>query len=213
MISVACVLKSGGYYAADWVARLQGAVETHLQAPHRFVCLSDVPVPCERIALQTDWPGWWAKIELFRAGLFRGPVLYFDLDNVIVGPLDDMIRTAPGMTMVRDFAGGDRGWHNSSVMSWLGDMSCVHRFLADRPHVLMQTYQRTRDGRIGDQALTEDVLCETGLAVGTFTPGRVVSYKWAARDGLPEGASVVQFHGKPKPDQVSADWVRRAWAA
>jgi hypothetical protein len=32
----------------------------------RFVCLADTPVTCERWPLLDDWPGWWAKMELFR---------------------------------------------------------------------------------------------------------------------------------------------------
>lgn len=89
-LTIACVLRSGGVYDAEWVAKLQRGVARHMTLPHRFVCLSDVDVPCERIPLVTDWPGWWSKIELFRKGLFDGPVLYTDLDSVITGPLDGM---------------------------------------------------------------------------------------------------------------------------
>src|SRR5947209_20113122 len=57
MLTIACVLRSGGPYNADWVTGLQGNVARF--APlHRFVCLSDVDVPCERVPLITGWPGW-----------------------------------------------------------------------------------------------------------------------------------------------------------
>ena len=84
MTNVACVLRSGGPYDASYVARLRDGVERHLPSA-RFVCLSDVEVPCERIPLATSWPRNWAKIELFTPGLWDGPVLFIDLDTDVVG--------------------------------------------------------------------------------------------------------------------------------
>src|SRR4051812_39102361 len=89
-LTVACVYRSGGrQYSSRYVDVLQSMVARHLSLPHRFVCLTDVTdVGCERIPLETDWPGFYAKIELFRPGLFHGPVLYLDLDTVIHGSID-----------------------------------------------------------------------------------------------------------------------------
>ena len=74
-LTVACVLRSGGAYGPQHVAGLQAQV-AHWLPRASFVCLSDVPVPCERIALQSAWPGWWAKMELFRH--LTGRTLYLD---------------------------------------------------------------------------------------------------------------------------------------
>ena len=51
-LTVACVLKTGGCYNAEYVRRLKCGVDAHLRG-HRFVCLSDTDVPCERIPLTT----------------------------------------------------------------------------------------------------------------------------------------------------------------
>ena len=117
MLTVACVLKSGGTYTPEWVGRLRAGVKRHLPREHMFVCLSDVDVPSMRIPLEHDWPGWWSKMELFR---LPGPILYFDLDTAIVGSLSDIAdyiaeAKAP-FTMLRDFyAPSHRG---SGVMAW-----------------------------------------------------------------------------------------------
>ena len=88
-LTVACVYRSGGkMYSTEYVRVLRDMVARNLTRPHRFVCLSDVEVPCERIPLITDWPGFYAKIEIFRRGLFQGPVLYFDLDTIIHGSIE-----------------------------------------------------------------------------------------------------------------------------
>ena len=90
MLTVACVLWQGRFrrrrkmYGTDWVLRLKNMVKRNLPVPHRFVCLSNVDVPCERIPLIHDWPGWFSKIELHRPGLFKDRVLYIDLDELIL---------------------------------------------------------------------------------------------------------------------------------
>ena len=56
-----------------------------------FECLSDVPVPGVKCTpLKYDWPDWWVKMELFRPDI-RGDFLCTDLDNVFLGPLDDIL--------------------------------------------------------------------------------------------------------------------------
>src|SRR5690606_1980673 len=51
-------------------------------------CLSDLDVP-NRIPLKYDWPGWWAKMELFRPDL-DGGLLFFDLDTIIAGSCEEI---------------------------------------------------------------------------------------------------------------------------
>lgn len=193
MTTVACVLRSGGIYAPEWVARLRDGVSRNLGS-HRFVCFSDVDVPCERIKLLHDWPGWWAKIEVFR---LHGPVLYLDLDSVITGPIGPLFRDR--FTMVRDFYRPTV--RNSSVMAWPGSMTGVYEAFAAKPSRIMAEYERTHDNRIGDQAFIEDY-----AEADTFEPGLVASYKADIRKGNGKGASVVQFHGKPKPNEVPGWW-------
>lgn len=94
-LTVACVLWVGRWrkprnYSDAWVRRLQAMVARHLSIPHRFVCLSNVAVPCERIPLTEGWPGWWSKIELFKHDL-GARVLYLDLDVLVTGSLDEIV--------------------------------------------------------------------------------------------------------------------------
>lgn len=193
MLTVACVLKSGGIYGAAWVAQLRAGVACYLPA-HRFVCLSDVEVPCERIRLVHGWPGWWSKVELFRPDLFEGRVLFFDLDVLPTGDLAPLAAGA-GFRIAKDW------WlpgFNSSVMSWdAGDTEIFDRFT---PKVM----SRLR----GDQDwITE---CKPGAA--TYEPGLVVSYKAHCRDrGLPDNARVVVCHGRPKPPEINDEWFRSRW--
>lgn len=214
MITVACVLRSGGTYDAEWVAKLQRGVARHLSSPHRFTCLSDVDVPCERIPLNVDWPGWWSKLALFEPGVFQGPVLYLDLDTVVVGSLEDIAAYPHKFTMAHEF------WRPtllcSTAMAWNGDYSFLFDAFARDPIGLAHHYDKLlpNEGRIGDQAFIEDQLA--GQHVDTFRDlfgeRSIASYKvHNCQSAPPRDAAVVAFHGRPKPDQLQHGWVKSAW--
>lgn len=201
--TVACVLRSGGIYTPDWVRKLKEGVATHLAADHRFVCLSDVDMPdVETVALEQRWPGWWSKLELFRSGVFDGPVLYIDLDCLIVGPLDDLFSSA-GLVMCEDFYRPQ--FKNSSVMSWAVSYERLYHKFKNGATKFQWRHDRERPGgRIGDQAFIED---HTWDHIGTFPAGRVISYKRHVQPfgDIPDGSSIIAFHGRPKPPEVNGD--------
>jgi len=124
LINVVCVLRQGGKvgYDASWVEKLQRGVARNLSVPHRFVCLSDCVVPCERIALESAGKGFWSKMQLFRPGLFSGPVLYLDLDTVICNSLDPIVERIQTQEFVMWYE-ADKNIHSSAFMWWRQDHS------------------------------------------------------------------------------------------
>src|SRR3990172_8259243 len=104
MITVACVLRSGGDFAPEHVWALKRGVNKYLQMPHEFRILTDYTFAGPAGSkLREAWPGWWSKLELFRPGTFSGPVLYFDLDTVIVGSIDALASYRGPLAMLSDF--------------------------------------------------------------------------------------------------------------
>ena len=191
-LTVACVLRSGGDFDAEYVERLRDGVAAHLELEHRFVALSDCPVPCERLSLQTDWPGWWAKLELFRQ-LRTGRTLYFDLDTVIVGPLDAIAATPWRFAMLRDWLHPTT--FNSSVMAWSGDWSHIAAEFTVERGAGYRTPQRWVDqGWIAEHAGPPPQVLQDAF------PGAFVSRKVGPRHGPAE--RVVCFHGHPRPRDV-----------
>jgi FkbM family methyltransferase len=208
VLTVASVLRSGGIYDATWVARLKAAVAKHLPIEHRFVCLSDIEVPCERLVLVRNWPGWWAKVEL---GRLTGPVLYFDLDTAIVGDLSDIAERAmrAPFTMLRDFYTPKHC--GSGVMAWADD---APRQIYNHAIQFGDRFMGVQRARMGDQAYIEETykgpIDRWQDAVGD----QIVSYKVHCRAGIPSDARVICLHGHPKFDEMSpADPVRIAWEA
>jgi hypothetical protein len=92
----------GPKYGAPYVNRLYGGVARHLTPPFSFTCFTDnaegfrpevraEPLPPLEVAMPTGTKGIWPKARLWGAALadLAGPVLFMDLDLVVVGPLDD----------------------------------------------------------------------------------------------------------------------------
>lgn len=173
MINIVCVLQQGGKvgYDASWVEKLQNSVSRNLTIPHRFICFSDVDVPCDRIPLEhigdAVGHGWWAKLQLFRPGLFDNPVLYFDLDTVITNNLDDLVNT---VTLQDDFL----MWHDvdfnissSAVLYWNGDYSAIYQTYIKDPNYYEHMYSLGNQGptrQVGDQAV-----------IASLTPHRYIN--------------------------------------
>ena len=156
MINVACVLRQGGKvgYSTEWVYKLQRAVAQHLSIPHRFVCLSDCKVDCERIELQHSDSGFWAKLELFRPGLFDGPVLYIDLDTVICSNIDSIVERCRGHKFVM-WLEADKNIHSSAMMYWESDVSNIWDIYRSRPAEYWQQ-QYSSPPLYGDQAVISE---------------------------------------------------------
>lgn len=210
MLTFLCVLRSGGIYTAEWVRKLRDGVARHMSLPHRFACLSDVDVPCERIPLAHNWPGWWSKVELFKPGIVAGPSVFFDLDTVIVGPL------APLASLDLDYAMIDlrgNGWAQLGAMFLQRPPAAVYERFFAKPEELMGYYKRHAKGQyVGDQALFKDVIGSDVPKLTDMLPGFFRSFKLHCRSGIPRGTSVVCFHGKPRPSEVNERWMLEAWA-
>lgn len=208
MLRVACVLRSGGAFGPEAVAALRSGVQRWMRrTPHRFVCLTDMSGvgADEVLPLREGWPGWWSKIELFD-GRLSGPVLYIDLDTIITGPLDD-IALGHKFTVLRNFLRAE--CIGSGLMAWCEDLRAIHRAFSLKPHAFMREYRTMR--LWGDQAF---ILRHTPVQLDYWQrlhPGKVVSFKLHCmpEGRVPRGASVVCFHGPPRPWNMSV--TQRQW--
>ncbi len=202
-MNVACVLRSGGDFQPEHVRHLRDGVARHLSLPYRFVCLTDKPVEgVDCIVDPALPPKWWGKLWLFRPGMFDGTVFFADLDTVIVGPLDEIV-TGHTFTALDNFWNGKRGltgearYIGSGLMAWNCDLSSIYDRFATSPDKWMAKYT-TRE-KWGDQAFIQD---HSPVPIDRWQEkhvGAVVGYKHHCLNGVPAGAYVVCFGGKPRP--------------
>jgi hypothetical protein len=194
MTTRVCVLRTGKEYGvqhARWLAQ---------QVPD-IVCVSNVHVPgVKTIAMPTVWPGWWSKMNLFNPALIDDDLLYFDLDTVVLGDLDQF--NVGRTTTLSDFyrphlpaSGFMYIKHEDKRAVWDEWMRNPERHMARCV---------TRE-RWGDQGFLRDLLPHQRWE--SVLPGKVVSYKVHCQKGVPPGAAVVCFHGKPRPWESGRPWV------
>lgn len=208
MLTIACVLKSGGDYDPGYVANLcRQFWKHHPDLEHEFVCLTDwgqedgeetdalEELPITVLPLRRRYPGWWSKLEAFRVD---GPTIYLDLDTAILGPLDQLldavqVKKCPFIALrpfkaTEKWASGVMGWHGQ--INWL-----FYEFMPDR-HMALQWDQRYLSFKLAEKSVPV-------MAVQDILPG-VYSYKHHCRPSIPEDANLVCFHGKPRPRDVGA---------
>lgn len=220
--TVACVLRTGQRvtdkqpYRVEHVVKLRNGVAQHLATPHRFVCLTDqfdavTDAGIDAVTLPVAWPGWWAKMNLYAPDLLTGSVLYLDLDSLIVGPLEPLFRTAPGITMVPDFIYPEN--MNSSAMALMGDLCGLFYAFSDSQAAIRARYDAYPRARVGDQGYVHDTLREMGHPIDIFDPKHVVSFKRDCKTGIPDDARVISYHGVPKCDDPRSGWAFEMWSA
>lgn len=245
-------LKYGTLYGPEYVNRLRAALARNTRADLRFFCMTDDPTgiePTAEILPLTDEPfsermntalehapkrGRMKKISLFRPDLIpdlEGPLLVFDLDTAIVGPIDDLRDHAPGKICMR------REWGTSSRAPSIGHGS-VERF-DPRLHPYLYDFMASDPeaavafGYGSEQSYTSRMADKHG-DFAPYPEEWIVSFKNDCRPmrplnlflepRMPEGARVVCFHGRPKMDEAIAGyraglfkstrpcgWLGKAW--
>jgi len=190
MTTILCVLRAGGDFTPDHVRWLAGQVPG-------LVCLSDQAVPgVPTVALRTRWPGWWAKMEAFDTDLVPGDVLLMDLDTVVL----QMPRLPAVTTVLSDFYRPRLMGSGFMFLTAADRARCWGVFQRDPGRHMREC--RTR-ARWGDQGFLQPLIGD-----GARWGAEVCSYKVHVRPaGVPPGAQVVCFHGRPRPWQVSDAWV------
>lgn len=144
---------------------------------------------------------WWHKLSLFQSDLFPfgARLLYFDLSCVITGRLDALAAYDGPFATLRDFY-YPTGLQ-SSIMAWR--QGCYTDIWTQ---FVAQGYPQHDLG--GDQVFIESLLGPTAIRLQDQFHDQFVSYK--LHPELPSKASVVVFHGNPKPHTCTG-WVPTVW--
>ena len=205
-LSVVCV-QTGNYLGrgAEYVHKLRLAVKRHLTLPHKFYVVTDdaASIYPGMTVKPSALPGWWEKLRLFKPGMFPdGRVLFLDLDTLITANIDEIARFDVPFATLRDF------WRPNglgpAVMIWHTDVNLG----------IWEAFEKSgkmNDPR-GDQGFLESI--DDGrfrqYILQDVFPGCFASYKTHCTNGLPDGVSVVCFHGKPRPHEVGG-WAKEIW--
>jgi len=225
--NVVC-MKWGDKYPSHYVNQLYAGVSRFLRRPFRFVCFTDDPsgiLPEVEIQPMPKEPFEDAfvriaagkrgialrKVSLFRPGLagLQGPVLGFDVDVAITGPLDDLFDFAPGKICMR------RDWLEKRRMR-PGGHGSVFRYDPELHSYVFEEFAADPEGRAAWAKGSEQKYTSlTALAHGDleyFPPEWISSFKrnslWIPplnhlfEPRLPADTRVLCFHGRPKLEEA-----------
>lgn len=196
-MKIVTVLKTSNDYKKEYVDLLYKQCQKY--APNiDFVCISDDPSVPGYVKMEHAWPRWWPKMEIFK---IPGPVLYLDLDTIIISDLTELLEKASQCEFVgiRDFYKDRRMERTlgSGVMFWSGDMKYLYDEFLKNPEKNMAECTTTRWW--GDQGFIEKTIRHNVAYWQDITPKKLVSWKVHCRSGVPHDAAIIAFHGKPKP--------------
>lgn len=186
---------------AEWLHR-----QIRQHTDDEIVCFTNDYVPdCINVSLEQDWLGWWSKMEIFNPAV-KGDMLYMDIDTIICGDLAPLLNVEK-TTVLRDFYQPNNGRTMGSGLMFLkeADRKKVwKKFTADPMRHMAECVRRNK---WGDQGFINTVIGKTADRWQDVLPGKVVSYKVSGKIKPPASASVMCFHGKPRPWQVRASWI------
>lgn len=233
-LDVACVIHGNGY---DWhyVENLYASLPRVLSQPTRFHVYTEhdrsVPPHMIKHCLET-WPGvsgrkrsWWYKMHLFNSQHHAGPLLYFDLDVVLVRSLDWISSLSLDYFWIcRDFrylqnpalnqANSSVMWFDTRRYDWLWQQferenitDVTRRFPGDQDYI-----QHAIDGR--QRRFFPDHYFQSyrwQVAEGGWDFGRRRPLRPGSGAAISGDCAVIVFHGNPKPHQVKDPDIRMLW--
>ncbi len=213
-------IKWGDRYGSDYVNRLYNMVMRNTKNPTRFVCFTEDPTgvnpeveikPLPPINLPervSNRP--WRKVSLWQDPLddLTGDILYFDLDLVITGNIDDFFTYKPGrFAVIHNWTQPKLSVGNTSVYRFTVGK---HKFIFDQfnadPEPWLKQYgisQKYISDQIKDRVFWPEEWC-LSFKHSLIPPWPMRFFKTPE---LPEDAKVVAFTGKPDPeDAVIGSW-------
>jgi hypothetical protein len=200
-MKIITVLRTSDSYKREYVELLYEQCKKFI-SHFEFICISDDNKVPGYVKMEHDWPKWWPKMEIFK---IRGPALYIDLDTVIVNNIDDILEESQkyDFIAIRDFyKEKDRLERTlqSAILFWKDDMSYLYEeFKKDSVRYMKEC---TTERWWGDQGFIEKHTKITPSYWQDIIPEKIVSWKVHCKNGVPKNASIIAFHGKPKPWDV-----------
>lgn len=217
MHKIVSVLKVGGEYNVEHVIKLKNMLDNTMKEDFEFYCITDSlgrfqlnEHGIKTLIIEHDWPKWWPKIEMFRhhEELQTGPVLYLDLDTVVVDDLSHFFREKVSMAVLKDqlhYKRRKKAYGSGVILFEPSECHFIYEEFIKKPKHYIEKHSVG-----GDQHFLEEVVDDAQYLQDLF-PSQLFSYKInLCKDrkgngfkGVPKGARIVYFHGKPRPESVN----------
>ena len=218
-------MKWGTAYGPEYVNILAAMVKRHVTLPYRFICFTDDtsgihsyietrPIPEIPLGSAAIWSGWRKLASLSPALGLDGPVLFLDLDLVIMENIDCFLTYEPGkFCIIENWTQLGQGIGNSSI----------YRYQAEAHHDVFNDFAQNHEQIYKDVeneqmyltwgvAKTQEVKYWPASWSRSFKrhalPNRLLRYFVAPKP--PKDCKILVFHGPPKPiDAAYGRWPQK----
>lgn len=228
MKTILC-MKWGTQYGPEFVNQLYNGVKNNLNDACRFICLTDnadglnpaieaLPLPDIELGEAKLMSGW-RKISSFSPQLTKPPysvsgtVMFFDIDMIITGTLDDFWTYEAGQfCIIENWTQKGRGIGNSSVYRYeMEDMHWIFEDFENRYEEIYQQYDNEQMYLTKSVATKQAVQWWPEAWCKSFKihcmPPRLLRGLLAPK--MPKDCKILVFHGPPKPtDAAIGKWVK-----
>jgi len=215
-----------GVYTPSWVDKLYRGFARNYTGTFDFICLTDKnyvfeePIRSIRFSMSVDQYGWLCMADVYRPDLCKGQRFTVGLDTIITGPVDDILNYKTKIGLCTDpftphlvcnavtsaspeFC--EEYWKlwEWNKTDWL--TKCKMKFNNERTH---------REVKAPSEMVVLRTYYNNAEKLDVKFPYYILSYKKHIRDdpGMLDTASIVYFHGKPKPHQIGhEEWVQKNW--
>jgi hypothetical protein len=205
--------------ASKYVNNLFRGASRWTQLSFKFICFTNEPLTLDsgievRSFKQVTTKGVLPRMYMFSeaAGLFGSQVLCLDIDVVITGSLDPLLKYEGLFCTRRSWTRGEETLIDGDIMSFKAGRTTEVMFWDPLVTNMDHVDKVSEGGR--ERFWVRHVL--NGKIVDTwqeFCPGKVHSYKHHIRPagGIIEGTSIISCHGHPRPHQIEDKWITEYW--
>lgn len=201
-----------------YVNNLYQGVSRWTTEEFKFVCFTNEKLDLDegietRPLKMMSTKGVLPRMYMFseEAGLFGSQVLSLDLDLIITGSLDSLLRYNGLFCTRKSWTRGEETLIDGDIMSFRAGKETEDLFWRPikQATILVEALTQGRE-RFWVRSVME------GREVDTWQdtlPGQVCSYKFhvMGRGQVPQGARIISCHGYPRPHQIEQKWRAEYW--
>jgi hypothetical protein len=196
---------------AEYLLRLRNMLKRNVTLPYQLICFTNKNLDIEGITFK-NLPAHY--IELTRNftkfyiydpqnGL-SGRVVLLDLDIVLLGNIDEMLSYNGDWCGVGPF-GNNVNYLSGQMISFNMEKS---GYIYDTIQKKISRFEKSYLGR--ERFANLEIIKNPDTWQHVY-PGKLVSFKKDCRKGIPDTATFLAFHGRPRPHECNNKRVISAW--
>lgn len=204
--------------ANKYINNLYEGAKRFTKEPFKFVCFSNEELTLDEQIEVRKWKQVTSKGVLPRmymfskdAGLFGSQVLSLDIDLIITGSLDDLLKYRGLFCTRKSWTRGEETLIDGDIMSFRAGKETEEMFWTPLVQDIRKVEELSNGGR--ERFWVRHVMNGKSDTWQDVIPGQVCSYKFhvMGTGEVPQGVRIISCHGHPRPHQIAQPWRMDYW--